>query len=239
MDEIGVAVSVALLAALHVVGGRLRFITYVPRSGWLSFAGGVSVSYVFIHLLPEVARGSRVLADELGEVAFVEDGIWAIGLLGFTFFYWVEGLTRRSRRELREVSSSAGAFWVGIVSYALYNSIIGYLLHERAESGSVNLALFVVAMGLHFLVNDFALREHHKHRYASFGRWLLVAAIGVGAVIGSLGEVRELGLVSVLAFIAGGVILNVFKEELPTEAESRLPTFLAGAGVYALILLAL
>ena len=39
------------------------------------------------------------------------------------------------------------------------------------------------------------------------------------------------------AFLAGGVILNVLKEELPEERKSRIAPFFIGAFGYAAILL--
>ena len=238
--DVGVLLAVGLLGALHVVGARLPFLTHVPRSAWLSFAGGVSVSYVFVHLLPEVARGSELLAEEIGEGPWVEEAVWLLVLLGLSFFYWIESFTRRSKgKDGSGRSRSAGPFWASIASYGIYNSVVGYLLPERAAARSPELALFVTAMGLHFVVNDIALQEHHRNRYRSVGRWVLVAAIAVGAVVGMATDVRELIVLQVIAFIGGGVILNVFKEELPTEAESRFSAFLAGAGLYALVLVAL
>lgn len=240
MEIAAVALATIILAALHVAGGKLRFISYVPRSGWLSFAGGVSVAYVFIHLLPEVARGADLVAEEMDDIAVAEHALWLVALIGLSLFYWVETVTRRSREQMRgERASTAGAFWVSIGFYALYNSIIGYVLHARAEAGSVELAAFSVAIGLHFVVNDFSMREHHKRRYHSFGRWILVAAIAVGAAIGVVTRIPEVALVTTVSLIAGGVVLNVFKEELPYEAESRFGAFGAGLVGYALLLLAL
>lgn len=40
---------------VYVFGGRLAFLSNTPRSVWLSGAGGVSVAYVFMNLLPELA----------------------------------------------------------------------------------------------------------------------------------------------------------------------------------------
>lgn len=40
------------LALVHLLVGKLPFIDAVPRSRWLSIAGGVSVAYVFVHILP-------------------------------------------------------------------------------------------------------------------------------------------------------------------------------------------
>ncbi len=94
-------------------------------------------------------------------------------------------------------------------------------------------------MALHFVVNDNGLRENHKQIYDRIGRWLLVAAIIVGWVTG-IGTVIHQAAVAVLfAFLAGGIVLNVLKEELPEQRESRFWAFALGAIGYAILLLAL
>ena len=94
-------------------------------------------------------------------------------------------------------------------------------------------------MGLHFAVTDFGLREHHKDAYGRVGRWMIAAAVLLGWAIGFAGDVSEATLAMILAFLAGGVILNVLKEELPEERESRFWAFAFGAGAYATLLLML
>ncbi|WP_226480697.1 universal stress protein [Natrinema amylolyticum] len=49
------------LALVHLFAGRLGFSGPIPRSRWLSFAGGVSVAYVFVHLLPEVGAAAAAI----------------------------------------------------------------------------------------------------------------------------------------------------------------------------------
>ena len=58
-----------------------------------------------------------------------------------------------------------------------------------------------------------------------------------GWLLGWLTEVPPLALAAVTAFLAGGVILNVMKEELPEERQSRFSAFLLGAAGYGLLLL--
>jgi len=50
-------------------------------------------------------------------------------------------------------------------------------------------------------------------------------------------EVHELIIAFLMALIAGGVILNVLKEELPEERESSLGAFIIGLAVYSVLLL--
>jgi len=70
------------------------------------------------------------------------------------------------------------------------------------------------------------------------GRMLvLAAAVLAGRAVGLLFEVSEAALAVLFAFLAGGVVMNVLKEELPEERESRFWAFVLGAGLYAAVLL--
>lgn len=228
-----------LLALVHTLGGKLRFIEYVPRSKWLSAAGGVSVSYVFVHLLPELAESAETLAEAAPAPELTEHAAWLLALAGLALFYGIETVSRGSRGRREGGPPANTVFWFSMTSYAIYNALIGYLLHERRDSGSLVLVIFAVAMALHFLVNDFALREHHQERYARVGRWLLVASIALGIVVGAFLSVPEWALAAVVSFIAGGIVLNVLKEELPREAESSFTAFAAAGVGYAALLVVL
>ena len=237
------------LALVHVFAGRLRFLEAIPRSRWLSMAGGVSVAYVFVHLLPEVGAAASAI-DESGTVlATVDRHVYLVTLAGFVAFYGLErfavigtdadeatGAGTDGSDELEPTPE--GVFWVHAGSFAAYNALVGYLLVHREESGVAGLTVFVVAMALHFVVNDFGLREHHGRIYHRYGRWLLAGAVLFGLVVGSLTPVSEFALAVLLAFLAGGIVLNVIKEELPSERRSRFWAFVVGTAGYSLLLLA-
>lgn len=231
------------LVAVHLFSGRLRFLDGTPRSIWLSIAGGVSVAYVFIHLLPELGEGQETIAEAIGEgLAFIENHVYLVALLGLAVFYGLERAAGASRRRRREEgagdAAGGGVFWLHVLSFAVYNAIIGYLLLHR-EGGADELLLYFVAMALHFLITDRGLREHHRDAYARVGRPVLVAAILLGWAVGALTEISEAALAVLVAFLGGGVILNVLKEELPEQRESRFWAFALGATLYATILLAI
>lgn len=46
-------------------------------------------------------------------------------------------------------------------------------------------------MALHFVVNDYGLREHHTEAYTQVGRWLLAAAVLGGWLLSTLTDVRR------------------------------------------------
>lgn len=237
---------VLAFTAIHIFGKGMIWLRATPRSAWLSVAGGVSVAYVFVHLLPELARHqetfSRQAEDASSPLGAIESHVYLIALLGLATFYGLDRLARSSaRREQksgREHRPSQQVFWIHLSSFAVYNVLIGYLLLHREETDVRGLLIYAAAMGLHFVVNDQGLREFHGAVYDAKGRWILTAAPLLGWGLGLTFEVPALAIASLFAFLAGGVVLNVLKEELPEERESRFWAFAAGTALYASVLLA-
>ncbi len=237
---------------VHVVTPSLRFLSGTPRSAWLSVAGGVSVAYVFVHLLPELAAGEVHVSRAVGGEGFAARHIYLIALLGLATFYGLDRLAQvsRSKRQGAPVgggraaeAASAGTgpvvFWTHMGSFAAYNALVGYLLLHREVMTLGALAFFTVAMALHFAVNDYGLNEQHKAPYRRVGRWVLVAAVIAGYSIGVVTQASETVIAMLTAFLGGGVILNVLKEEVPSERQSRFWAFTAGMAGYAALLLTL
>jgi hypothetical protein len=180
-----VAVGFALV---HLVGGRLAFLRTVPRSAWLSLAGGVSVAYVFAHLLPELAAHQAALARDLAAgswLAAIESHAYLVALAGLCAFYGLDRLARHAGRAARQAGRGKPAlFWTHLGAFAAYNLLIGYLLVHREETDLRGLAIYAIALGLHFIVNDQGLRAHHGEVYDREGRWLLAVAPLLGWAIG-------------------------------------------------------
>jgi len=225
---IGVAMS-----AVHVFSPNLVFLDRTPRSIWLSLAGGVSVSYVFVHLLPELGHlKSNALADGEGL-----EMLYLFALVGFVIYYSLEMVAVRHGGE-RKGSTPPAIFWLHLASFALYNFVVGELLEEQARlEGLLGAAQYAVAMGLHFLVNDRSLYAHHGALYLNTGRWVLAGAVIGGAVVGAMTGIPAWLTGIAIALLAGGVIFNVIKEELPEERESRVWAFVLGACIYTVLVL--
>lgn len=216
-----------MLATAHVAGGRLHGLDLVPRSWLLSAGSGVSVAYVFVHLLPEVAA----LEEHAGQEAVG----WLVALAGLVVFYGLELAARRGTDPDDEHRDDVGR--VHLASYTLYNGLIGYLLVERSHESARALLVFALAMALHFLVNDHALRAHHGRLYHDTGRWLVAGGVLLGAAIGVAVTASDAVLGLLVAFLAGAVTMNVLKEELPEGQSSRWVPFAGAAAAYAGLLL--
>ncbi|MGR3269677.1 hypothetical protein DU478_18855 [Thalassococcus profundi] len=227
-----------VFAAVHVGIGVLRFLDVTPRSRWLSASGGVAVAYVFLHILPELALHRTVFAEALDtDAERAEALVYSLALAGLVVFYGLERTVKTSRRG--GAVPGAGTFWLHIGSFTVYNVIVGYLLLHRESDGAWSLAIYACAMILHFITTDHGLRADHKARYDTHARWILAAAVMAGWALGMWVTLPEFWIGGLFAFLAGGIVLNVLKEELPEERESRLWPFVFSAVGYAAVLLAI
>lgn len=65
------------------------------------------------------------------------------------------------------------------------------------------------------------------------------AAVAGGWSLGLVTGPPEAGVAALTAFLGGGVVLNVLKEEVPSQRQSRFWAFAGGAAGYAALLPAL
>ncbi len=128
------------------------------------------------------------------------------------------------------------AFRAEVATFAVLDFLIGFTLLHRARAGDHELLFFLVAMFLKFVLSDHALHAQHQDAYDRVGRWVLAAAVLVGWALGAALPLPPLVPLLVEAFIAGGVILNILRWELPRTGGSRYWPFALGAVAYAALL---
>ena len=232
----------ALIAGVHVASPLLRHLSEVPRSRALSLAGGMGVSYVVLAVLPALGREHL---DLLGSGRPVLDGlpdpVYLSVLVSLVGYYVLDRVVRSrqltARRRQGQPRISRRLFGIQVAAFALLNVCVGLALPGRLSGGATNLWLFAIAMALKAVVIDHALQADHVAAHARVGRWLLAAGVLLGLVLGVAVTLPPLGTALLRGFIAGAVVLNLVKEELPAERKSRPLLFAAGAATYALVLL--
>jgi len=222
------------------VGIRFHEVPSRARRAWLSVAGGTAIAYVFVDLLPEMQRMQEIFS--LGAVnrglPFPEYRVHGSALIGFVFFYALESMAAATRREGDAVEQDRPIVtWFHIGGFAVYCGLMAYLLREDADRGGWALPAYAVAMFCHFWIVDHALRREHGRPYDRVGRWLLAGGILAGWIVAALGASSDLVLPTLMGLIAGGVVMNSIKEELPEKGQAKVLPFVAGALGYALILI--
>ncbi|WP_333774040.1 hypothetical protein [Streptomyces sp. IBSBF 3136] len=249
--NLSLTVAIGLpLAFLHVWSPYVHPGRYIDSRYWRAFADGISITYIFLQLLPEITRlaDEELHADEsyvlrfpgwLGALsAWGEQNPFLPLLLGFTLFY---GLERGIERPV-DHGSSGGAgrpvhFWVHMVGMSLYKILLGYLMGQITSV--FGLLIFAFAITMHFLVIDFHLLEMHHSAYHRIGRWILTGAFLVGWFLSTQVAIDPPVLAMLVSFVAGGAVLMIIQDEFSESVDNSYAAFLIAVLLYGSLLLAL
>jgi hypothetical protein len=233
----------AVVAALHAFGPKLRAVPGIAPDAGVSLAGGLAGAYVFIHVLPELARGNRevaaTLGHDLGDSAVVDVAVFLVALVGFSVFFLLQWAAEQTNRERREPS---GAVFVShLVAFTIYNAVVVFTLPLRFQTSPALAAAFCAILALHLVSADRLLREQFPQRFSVRAGPRMVLAAGAlgGWLLAGVVPERTVTLSLLSALLGGAILLNVLDQELPARREVRIGWFLAGLVTTASLLTAL
>ena len=236
------AVALAGVFALKAGGGEDGILARMfAHRRVISAAAGVSVAYVFVDILPELAAKNQALREAAGGAVFAEQRIYLLALISFVVMYGIDHIVlsrRAGRRDRIERSEGDPVYWLHLAGFTAYSALIGYLLLERVERGPVALAFYTLAMALHFVVVSHALAEEHGNLYRRRGHWVLTGGVMAGWAIGVATPFSEATTARLFAVLAGGVVLTSLRSELPDDRSGRFWPFCFGSAAFAALLLA-
>lgn len=225
-------VAVVIFAAVHLLAPFAGRLPWASQGRFLSFGGGVAISYVFMDLLPKLGTSNALVQRLLyGLFPYIERHVFIAALTGFLLFFSLDRVPSTGGRD--------GKLWLSVASYALFNFLVGYAVSDIHNPEVQPLALFTFAMALHYFTNDYSLNAAHGDDYRKMGRWVLILSLFLGWAVGLGTELSQTAVALVSAFIGGGVIMNVIRHELPVEKPNSLAAFLMAAAGYTILLLSL
>ena len=230
-----------LFALIFIFGWRLHR-TRTPRAV-LSLGAGATAAYVFVRMLPELAEAQTVfVAASAGRaLAAPELRVYTAALLGFIVFYGLENLVAWARerpesgRNSRDWSNPVFLLHVG--GFALYAWLVTYLMVRGISDTPLPIALYAIAMGLHFIGVDHSLLREHGATYMRVGRFVLAGAALAGWSVAMMTEISRAAIITALGLVSGGVVMNSMVMELPKEKDGRFWPFVVGAAAYTALLL--
>ena len=108
----------------------------------------------------------------------------------------------------------------------------------RAMTGMTYTVLFTFAMALHFVLMDRKFCRMYPVRFNHLGRVFLNLSLFLGWVLSAVFDpVRVLFVAFMTAFLAGSILLNVFREELPNSNLTSYRWFVFGVSLITVIML--
>ncbi len=235
---------IAFLATLFLVLFHYLspwFADNLPGNGrtFVSFAGGVAVAYVFLHMMPDLVEYNkpigRFLLNNQWLTPFTELLIYMVALFGFLIYYGFDLLAERYQDKDHQEGYVYG---LHLSMFCLYNFLITYTMSLRALSSLTATVLFTLAMALHFVLTDRKFCRFYKTQFKHLGRFILICALLLGWLFSVIFDpVNILVAAFMLAFLAGSILLNVFREELPAAGLTSYCWFSFGALLITVILL--
>ena len=234
-----VGLCVLTIGSCHWLAALISRLGDRAQCRWASVGGGAGLAYVFIHLLPELASGGRTISDAMGMHRFLPDAmteslLFLVTLVGVVIPYALNVISRQ-----HPTSSS----WTGsarLATFALINYLYAYSLPSLLTTGIGYGLLFTIAISAHVLLADRTLAKEHPKAFRRRFRWIGAAALVAGSLhAAALHPVSDLTLAIATAFVGGGLLISVFREELPDADRSRLGWFSLGlVGMTTLLLIA-
>lgn len=238
--SLGIALtSTIFLIFFHLISPWLSYRLPQNGRGFVSFSGGVAVAYVFLQMLPDLVEYNKPIGQYLLKnhwlTSFTELLIYIVALLGFLIYYGLEVAAERYRNR---GDNNKWVYGLHLSMFCLYNFLITYTMSLRVVSSITATILFTVAMALHFILTDQKFCRFYKFQFNHFGRFLLIAALLFGWICSVIFDPVNVFIVALMvAFLAGSVLLNVFREELPADGTTSYFWFMSGALIVAIVLL--
>jgi hypothetical protein len=183
---------------------------------FVSFVAGLSVTYIFLHLFPQVYSG----AQDYPRLIFL------FMLFGFVFYHvaekWVYQHAPRDklRKEIEEQHAATLFF---------YHFLIGLVLVSLIQESLISGLLYFIPVSLHVIIN--VLPHSHKFR-----RWYIKAfftgAPLFGVLVASLVDIPNVVNFGLLGVLAGLLLFLEAREVIPHKREGSVLFFLLGVIVY-------
>jgi zinc transporter ZupT len=216
-----------VLSAVHIFGEDIvNSYKKHDRHKILSFAAGISITYLFLQFLPELYIGVEV----------VNKVIFVYVLLGFILLHLREKYiyqhleSERLLYELKEAHS---------IAFFVYHFLLGIVVVQVIKINLVQGLLFYIPILLHAGVSNVALSELHYHIKEKFNvRLLLSLAPFSGVLVGLLVNISSFVHYMLLGFVAGALIYVIIRDILPEDRSGYVEYFIIGSILYALIIIA-
>ena len=225
-DTTLVIILAGILASVHLVVVYFSKLDEKVQSIISSIGGGVSLGYIFLHVLPELAVKGHKIASKLQGNTYVnfeiiEVSFFLVSLIGLLLLLILDVLSESLR------ISKRFDFSVHLIYNTVISFLYGFSLNKVVDQGIIYAFLYTLTLSTHIFSGDRLIMKFHEIYYKTKYKWISFAAVFVGLIDSYKFPLQsDLGLEYTFAFISGGVLLNTFFEELPKKSLINIKWFL-------------
>ncbi len=214
------------LTATHVSAPYFRKVIVRHEEMLSSFGGGMAAGYVFLHLMSELDAGHELVGRRIH--LFV--------LAGFVLYYGLEFWIERKKQQSEDEGTDSLACLTQVSFGWVYSWLIIYSFPETLQQEGLRVVPVLAALVLHLQYGDCHLGREFPTAFDRWGRFVLASAPLIGWA-GDLYIFADNPAVSdlLLALLAGSVIYNLVKHELPEHRKSDFVWFLIGILVFLML----
>lgn len=218
---------VALLAPALLITGHIWGATHKVKEKKYteftrSFAAGISVSYVFLILLPEVIKRSN------GQIVEVMTLI----LIGFTIFHSVLKfvfISKDTKKHKAILVDEIHVFTTGI-----YNFLLAFLVTESIIINVQEGILVLLFLLVHTVLSELSDPDMINTKVDSFKLPIIIISILIGSTLALTGFLEGTIITFLFALSAGAIIYISTREEVPNETSEKPHYFIFGVVIFLL-----
>jgi len=196
----------------------------------VSFTAGLSVTYIFLELLPDVYAG----------IGLVDRYVFLSLLVGFIIFHLAEKHIYKQVQQQHQSDLTR----IHLGGQFLYHFIVGILIVTFTQRSIIDGFLLLVPVTLHSGLSNLSSRGIHNFDMKSrrifknrVKRVFYSLSPFYGAIVAFVIPFSGKLVAILTSFIAGILLYIVIREEIPPDRKGNPRLFLIGAVLYALFII--
>ena len=158
-DQWEILLVALILGATHVIAPRIFGFRNAQTQ---AFGGGLSVAYVFLHLIPSLDASDDVVGPR----------VYFVALLGFVVFYGLDVLFQPPK------DTHPTRYHAYLWAFFLYDGLLVFTLALALPPTPLLTLVFALSLALDVLDTDLDLQAQYGARFVKSGRWVLLARRG-------------------------------------------------------------
>ena len=208
-DQWEILLIALILGATHVIAPRVFGFRNAQTN---AFGGGLSVAYVFLHLVPSLDSSDDVVGPR----------VYFVALLGFVVFYGLDVLFQPPK------DTHPTKYHAYLWAFFLYDGLLVFTLALALPPTPILTLVFALSLALDVLDTDLDLQAEYGARFVKSGRWVLLAGVAVGYALSVVRRPDPLVIDILTAALAGFMMFHTFKGQFPAVRNKKFPAFVVG-----------